>query len=154
MVGGGIAALAVAAVLAVTLLGGDDGGTRAAAPAPQGNQLEDPAAPAREQSPPLDRSQFSIRVLNGTTVAGVASTINDRLEAREYTAAADPTNAALNNVPTTTVAYTEGNRRAAMDVARLLEVARENVVQADEGTRVQGGGADVIVTVGADKANE
>jgi len=59
----------------------------------------------------------------------------------------------VNTVPTTTVAYSEGNRRAANDIARILGVAQENVVQADEATRVQGGGADVIVTVGADKAD-
>jgi hypothetical protein len=152
--GGGVVALAVAAVLAVTLLGGgDDADTTPAAPAPAGNRLEEPAGTAAEPTPPLDRSQFSIRVLNGTTVAGVARTVNDRLERRDYTAAAQPTNAAVNNVPTTTVAFSEGNRRAANDVARILGVAQENVVQADEATRVQGGGADVIVTVGADKAD-
>jgi len=59
----------------------------------------------------------------------------------------------VNTVPTTTVAYSEGNRRAANDIARILGVAPENVVQADEATRVQGGGADVVITVGADKAD-
>jgi hypothetical protein len=153
-VGGGVVALAVAAVLAVTLLGGsDDAEPTPAAPAPAGNRLEEPAAAPAEPAPTLDRSQFSIRVLNGTTVAGVARTVNDRLERRDYTAAAQPTNAAVNNVPTTTVAFSEGNRRAANDIARILGVAQENVVQADEATRVQGGGADVIVTVGADKAD-
>jgi hypothetical protein len=150
--GGGIAALAVAGVLGVTLLGGEDEPAAPPAATQQGNRLEDPATSPAEPAPTLDRSQFSIRVLNGTSVAGVARTVNDRLEERDYTAAAQPANATLRTVPTTTVAYTDGNRRAANDVARILDVRQENVVQADAATRQAGGGADVIVTVGADKA--
>jgi hypothetical protein len=154
MVVGGMAAVLVIGVVALTQLGGDgqpaSQTTIGAAPLP-----ESPAqAPTRDpgtRTAPVDRRATVVAVLNGTTQTGLARGVADKLEESGFTIGtvgndADQARSA------TIVSYTAGNRRAADTVAQIIGVSRRDAVVAiDRNTAVAAGDAKVVVTVGADR---
>ncbi|MEA2248742.1 MAG: hypothetical protein QOH46_3271, partial [Solirubrobacteraceae bacterium] len=53
----------------------------------------------------------------------------------------------------TAIFYAEGQRRAALEVARIIKIGQDAVQPMDQGTRLLAGeDADVVVSVGADQA--
>ncbi len=147
--------VAVVVVLGITLTGGDD------APARRPNTVAPPAAstpadggtPATGTDTRVDRGDVTVAVLNGTTVTGLARGASDKLTKAGFKPGVvtnDTTNQARS---ATAVLYSQGNRAAALDVARVVSVARDAVQPIDQGTRLLAGeDADVVVSVGADQS--
>jgi hypothetical protein len=156
---GGMAAMvAVVVVLGITLTGGG----AEEQPQPKPNTVAPPAASgsggdAGQQTTAapakVNRSSVTVAVLNGTTVTGLARGASDKLTKAGFKPGVvtnDTTNQARS---ATAVLYSDGNRRAALDVARVVEVGRDAVQPIDQGTRlIAGEDADVVVSVGADQS--
>lgn len=91
-----------------------------------------------------------VAVLNGTTTAGLARTVADRLVKGGYRIGT-VTNAPSHGHTSTTVAYGSGRRSQAQAVAQLLGTTSPDAVQpVDAATRTVARGAAVVVTVGSD----
>ncbi|HEX2104909.1 MAG TPA: LytR C-terminal domain-containing protein, partial [Solirubrobacteraceae bacterium] len=153
------AVMAVAAVgLAVVLIGG---GEEQPSPAPRPNTVAPPPAASTPAggngggsagSARVDRGQVTVAVLNGTTFTGLARSASDKLTRagfRPGVVTNDTTNQARS---ATAIFYSEGQRRAALDVARLIGIGRDAVQPLDRNTSTIAGDADVVVSVGADQA--
>jgi hypothetical protein len=98
------------------------------------------------------RADTVVTVLNGTTVTGLARQAADKLQSRGYKVDR-VTDAADQAQQTSQVAYADGYRRGALDVARIVGVPAADVAPIDASTRaVAGDAAHVVVTMGADKA--
>jgi hypothetical protein len=140
----------LAVVLATQVFGGNDSPT---AKAP--NTIAPPAASTHASSTPaaspVDRAATTVFVQNGTAINGAARGAANRLETRGYKIGGTAT-AVDQTLKVTRVAYTQAHRREAQDVARLLGVATANVTPAGPNDAVAGGNADVVVTIGLDKA--
>jgi len=94
----------------------------------------------------------TVAVLNGTTITGLAARAADQLQTAGYTIGTK-TDAADQAQQTSEVAYGRGFEAAARKVARIIGVSSSQVVPIDASTRlVAGDTADVVVTMGADKA--
>lgn len=155
IVGGAITAILVAVVLVVTLTGNDK--------APKPNDFGSVTAPASSPAAPgdsstnasaatpagLNRRATRVAVLNGTTQTGLARAVADKIEQAKFTIAGTENNADQ-AVPTTTVAYRDGNQRAAQIVAQVIGIDRTSVQAVDANTAAAAD-ADVVVIVGADK---
>jgi hypothetical protein len=148
----------VAVVLGVTLLGGS--GDDPAAPRP--NTVAPPAAATTTTggdqastgtSGRVNRAQVTVAVLNGTTFTGLARSASDRVTKAGFKPGLvtnDTTNQARS---ATAIFYADGQRQAALDVARIIRIGRDAVQPMDQGTRLLAGeDADVVVSVGADQA--
>jgi hypothetical protein len=144
-----VGALAVGAVVVLLVAGVIGGGSspgpaNRVAPAPSPTGTPAPATPTRGAT--------VITVLNGTTVTGLARQAADKLQSGGYkidrvTDAADQAQQASQ------VSYADGFRRAALDVAHIVGIPAPEVLPIDPSTRaVAGDAANVVVTVGADKA--
>ena len=100
----------------------------------------------------MPRSQTTVAVLNGTTVTGLARQVADKIAQAGFgdglvTNAPDRTRTA------TLVSYSEGHKAEAQDVARTIKVSPDAVQPMDQNTSVVAGdNADVVVTVGQDRA--
>lgn len=97
---------------------------------------------------PLDPSQVTVAVLNGTQVPGLAASTGDTIESAGFRKGnvgdADPA-AADQSV----VMFTAGNEPAARAVAKELNISE--VAPIDPQTEDLGGNAEVVVIVGADQ---
>ncbi|MGZ6697273.1 MAG: LytR C-terminal domain-containing protein, partial [Solirubrobacteraceae bacterium] len=103
-------------------------------------------------TPPVNRRALTVAVLNGTTVTGLARSASDKVVAKGYkqgTVASDTTN---QQRQTTQVLYDGSQRAAALDVAKILGVLSSSVAKMDANAKLAAAGAQVIVFVGADKA--
>jgi hypothetical protein len=153
---GGIAIIAVAALLITQVFSGDDGAKNE-----QPNSVGTPTtaagggggggATAVKPQPKRDTTQ--VAVFNGTTVTGLARAAADKLTAAGYKNVSPVTTDTTNQARATTVVYWQsGSRREGVDVARLIGVGRGALQPMDQNARVLGGGAPVVVIVGADQA--
>jgi hypothetical protein len=155
IVGGAIAVILVGVVLVFTLTGND----KAPKPNDFGSVTEPSAAPtapgasstnASAATPAgINRRATRVAVLNGTTQTGLARAVADKIEQAKFTIAGTENNADQ-AVPTTTVAYRDGNQRAAQIVAQVIGIDRASV-QAVDANAAAAADADVVVIVGADK---
>ncbi len=149
---GGLAIVAVAALLVTQLGGGDDDG-----PQSQPNTVGQTTPAAEEETgsatpKPIDRSQTTVSVLNGTTVTGLARGAMNRILERGYREGIVVTNTDQ-TLQKTVIQFAQGSRRQALDVARIVGVGRGALQPIDQNTRVLGGAdAAVVVIVGADRA--
>jgi hypothetical protein len=102
-------------------------------------------------TPSVDRSSITVAVINATTVTGVARDASDKLTAAGFTPGTvgnDTTNQAKS-----AVLYAPGKRRAAIEVAKVIAMARSAVRPIDARTRgLAIGPADVVVMFGARRA--
>jgi LytR cell envelope-related transcriptional attenuator len=133
-----------------TAISGSDAGTSAggepAAPVPTTAQTM-PATPGGAPS----HASFTVAVLNGTTVPGLARGVANRLQNNKFKIG-NVTNSSARHRSTTTVAFTPGHADRALRIARLLGLAPAVVSPASTRERaVAGQAATVIVTVGADQ---
>ncbi|MDX6689116.1 MAG: hypothetical protein QOG15_573 [Solirubrobacteraceae bacterium] len=151
IVGGGLLAVLVVGII-VLLMNGNDSAKTAAntvgnAPrqdTPPKNSL--PATPAPATVVPGDTPTS---VLNGTTTAGLARGVASKLEAKGYKIAEVKDNPDQ-TLPATIVYYTDGNKRAAVAVAKIIGVPQSSVQPVDRNIDVSSPDARVVVTVGAD----
>ena len=150
---GGVAIIAIAVLLITQVFSG--GSDTSSTPKP--NSVGTPAATGGDGSttkaPQPDRAGTRVAVLNGTPVAGLARAAADKLTAVGYRdvspVATDTTNQAR---ATTVVFWQSGTRREGLDVAKALGLGRAALQVMDQNARVLGGGASVVVVVGADQA--
>lgn len=136
VIGGGIA-------FAITQLGGSSGSS-ARQPAPPAAK---PAAPASTAIRPAD---VSVSVLNATGVTGLAHTVGSKLEQQGFKLENQLT-ASQGQVAESVVEFKPGATRAAALVRRKLGITQ--IEPADRASLMQGGNADVVVVLGADKVH-
>ncbi len=149
---GGLLAVAIVAVALTGILGG--GHSRASHPGPAtAASPSGSGASGRHQVASLTPAHITVAVLNGTSVAGLASAVADQLASGGYRKGI-VTNAATQQHQATTVSYAPGRRPAAEGVAQAISVAPENIQALDPATRVLGRGATVVVTVGSDRQQQ
>ena len=142
----------VGALFATGVLGGGDD-TGAAAPTPRAGT----ATPERTSShdrggPPTPRRAPRSRVLNGTTIGGLASTEADKLRHAGYTGKVTTGNNTDQQRAESRccTAPADGARSQARTVARRLDISTVQRIDAD--TRDLSENADVVVILGQDKA--
>jgi hypothetical protein len=154
LIAGGVLALVVIAVLAITQLGGNDTKTpanRIAEPGSAPVQTSTGSGSGTKQAAVLPRRSTTVAVLNGTTVPGLAASIATKIENSGYAKgsvkdAPDQTRSA------SVVQYAPNRRREALGVARVMGIGADAVQPIDPSTRVVAGNdAIVVVTVGADQ---
>jgi LytR cell envelope-related transcriptional attenuator len=160
---GAIAALVVVAIVAVVLLtgalGGDDPETQA--PNRIATVGEDPSAgtetaktttgssatPAAAPAP----GTYTVAVLNGTTVPGLARGVANRLQNTKFKIG-NVTNAATQDRSATLVEFAAGHRAEADAVAKAIEVGKDSIQPLSAGSKtIAGDQATVVVTVGSDQ---
>jgi hypothetical protein len=163
-IAGGVLLIGIVLVVLVTQV--FDSGGDAAAPAPNtvgerpatgadGDGGTTPAAGTTR----VNRGDFTVAVLNGTTITNLARGAANKIADAGYVEGPvtnDTTNQARD---ATVIYYAEGARPAALDVARLIKVRSSAVrpLNSSEPTEqglvlLAGEDADVIVSVGQDQA--
>lgn len=145
-IGAGIAVVLVLLVLVSGVLGGGDGGEQAST-----NRVVPPTnTDTTGGDSTIDRSAIEVAVLNGTTFAGLAKGVADKVSAGGFKRG-EVRNAIDNTRAATIVEYTPGNRPAALEVARTIDVGNDAVEAVQPGNEALAPSAQVIVTVGADQ---
>ncbi len=151
---GTIAIVAIAALLITQVFNGDDSPTTQ-----QPNSVGTPTTPADDgdggtaAKPQPKRETTQVAVFNGTTVTGLARAAADKLTTAGYKNVSPVTTDTTNQARATTVVYWQsGSRREGVDVAKLIGVSKNALQPMDQNARVLGGGAPVVVIVGADQA--
>jgi hypothetical protein len=111
-----------------------------------------PPVPAMPGEPnPAPRSAYTVAVLNGTTVPGLARGVANRLQNTKFKIG-NVTNAATQDRSTTRVEYAPGRRAEADAVAKTIEVGRNAIRPLSPGTKTLAGDqATVVVLVGTDQ---
>jgi len=148
---GGVLGLGLVVVLVIMFVGGDD-------PAPSArstigtvpkSQPEQSARSSSGQAASVVRGDTTTTVLNGTTQAGLASTVQTKLTKAGFKKGEVDDNVDQ-TLSETAVYFTPGNERAAKDVAKVIGISSSAVQPEDRNVDVATSGADVVVTVGAD----
>jgi len=160
---GAIGAIVVVAIVAVVLLTGALGGDDPATQTP--NTIGTPSAdtsagsdttattggsktaPAAVPAP----GSYTVAVLNGTTVPGLARGVANRLQNTKFKIG-NVTNAATQDRSATLVEFAPGHRAEADAVAKAIDVGRDSIQQLSPGSKtIAGDQATVVVTVGSDQ---
>jgi hypothetical protein len=148
---GVIGLLLVVGVLLVLVIGGADSPTKA--PSTLGSAPTSQPAPTPPSTPTpaaaVVPSQITTRVLNGTTQAGLASSVAAKLEKAGFQKPETDTNVDQ-TLAQTMVYFSTGNQRAAAAVAKSIGVSSSAVRPADRNVTVPSPDARVVVIVGAD----
>jgi hypothetical protein len=152
----------VAVVLGFAFLGGDDN-----TPAPKPNTVAPPAAAQTTSASSggssngsngaatakVNRGQVTVAVLNGTTFTGLARSASDKLTKAGFQQGVVTNDTTNQTRSATAIFYGDGQRNAAIEVAKIVGIGRDAVQKLDANTRgVAGEDADVVVSVGADQA--
>jgi hypothetical protein len=149
---GGLAIIAVAALLITQVFGGDDADTGPAKPNTVAATTQEDGGGTTTPAAEPDRGT-QVAVLNGTTVTGLARAAADKLTSGGYKQVGPVTTDTSNQQrPATVVFFESSARREALDAAELLGLGRGALQPMDQNARVLGGGAPVVVIVGADQA--
>jgi hypothetical protein len=161
---GAIGAIVVVAIVAVVLLtgalGGDDPKTQSpntiGTPSADSDAGESPAktttgsksaTPAAAPAP----GSYTVAVLNGTTVPGLARGVANRLQNTKFKIG-NVTNAATQDRSATLVEFAPGHRAEADAVAKAIDVGRDAIQVLSPGSKtIAGDQATVVVTVGSDQ---
>jgi hypothetical protein len=149
-----------AVVVGLVVLGGDDN-----TPAPQPNTVAPPAASTTRTgagggsqagasaNAKVNRGQVKVAVLNGTTFTGLARSASDKLTKAGFQQGVVTNDTTNQTRSATAIFYADGQKNAALEVARIVGIGRDAVQRLDANTRgVAGEDADVVVSVGADQA--
>jgi len=148
---GGVAGLAIGLVVIAVLVVGPlsrGAGRQSNSPVPRASQA--PGRRSRASPAAITPSAVTVAVLNATTTVGLASQVLTQLRAAGFRGG--PTANAPAPLSMTAIAYTDGQRDAALQVAHTLAVPASSVVAIDDVTRsAVGPGAQVVVSVGADR---
>lgn len=93
-----------------------------ASPSPSSATATPEATPTPTPQPEVERGNFTVRVLNGTSTSGLAKTVSDKLKEAGYKTAA-PGNAEDSDVAQTEVRLKEGTQSAALFERLKLDLA-------------------------------
>jgi hypothetical protein len=154
---GGLGLIAVAAIAVLLLSGGGDDppSTPAASNTTPVHQTTSAARQTTPSAAAPAHDRVTVAVLNGTTTAGLASTVASDLTADGFVQG-PVTNASDQARSVTVVSYFGGHEAEAQEVAKTLNVPADAVQPIDADTEAacaQGAtcAATVVVTVGADR---
>ncbi len=158
---GAIGAIVVVAIVAVVLLtgalGGDDPKTQSpntiGTPSADSNAGESPAKTTKSATPAAAPApgSYTVAVLNGTTVPGLARGVANRLQNTKFKIG-NVTNAATQDRSATLVEFAPGHRAEADAVAKAIDVGRDAIQPLSAGSKtIAGDQATVVVTVGSDQ---
>jgi hypothetical protein len=154
VVAGGVLAVAVAVVGATQLLGRDSGTTgrpnvtAASTPAPTTTAGSSSGTSATKAT----RANTTVSILNGTTVTGLAASIADKIQTAGFKRG-NVQNYSDQARSASLVFYSDGGRRLAIEVAKILGLSADDVEAIDPDTQALAGqGAKVVVVVGNDQA--
>jgi ABC-type uncharacterized transport system permease subunit len=152
---GGLAVLLVVVVAVIALSSG--GGSPAPSPgASTPTTKATTSAQRRSVTPAPPHNRTTVAVLNGTSVAGLANTVANKLKADGFVNGTI-TNASSPDRTVTIVSYFGGHEREAQEVAKSLGLPLDAVQAIDSDTEAsacQGAptcAATVVVVVGADQ---
>lgn len=158
--GVGVAALLAGIVIAgFVLFGGGSDEKQPSGSADNGSQTEPPAGGGNEggekepaaSTPTVDRSTVNVRVLNGTSISGLAQRVSDDLKNKGYGPDRPDTFTGAQTVTVTSVEYRPGKKAAASAVAEDLGLPSSSVKAIDADLSVAAGeSADVVVLTGSD----
>ena len=140
-------AFVVVAIIALSSLTGADGSK------PSGSAAEvttTTAGPAKHKKhAPIDRSEIQVQVANGTSSAGVATTVTTKLQEQGWSTL-PPVNA-TSTAPSPTVYFAGGRRAAGRQLAKDLSLPASAVQPLTTSVPVPGAnGDDLVVVVGPD----
>jgi hypothetical protein len=160
VVGGGLAVILVAILLITQVFGGgDDSGPTASVSSSNsgsttstgttGSTPKSSSTPKTSAAPPVVRRNFTVSVVNGTSVTGAAREASTKVETAGYKIGATK-QGVTNTVEKTNVYYQPKSKAAALDVAQQLGLSPATVIPADANTIITGEQANVIVILGSD----
>ena len=96
---------------------------------------------------------MTVAVLNGTTFTGLARSASDKLTKAGFKQGVVTNDTTNQTRSATAIFYADGQRNAALEVAKIVGIGRDAVQKLDANTRgVAGEDAEVVVSVGADQA--
>jgi hypothetical protein len=145
-----VAVLACGAGLATALSGGGTGGDPGTPMAPTGGPIQTVTVAPDSGRITGDTTRFTVAILNGTTVPGLARGVANQLQNAHFKVG-NITNAADQGRSATSILYAPGRRAEARAVASVLSIAADAVQPVDRANRVIAGErASVVVVVGAD----
>ena len=158
MIVGGVIVVALAVVLAVSVLGGSSSkrsatssvntaGSTGKTHTSSHHKASSTSSKATRAANPADTT---ISVLNGTEKEGLAHRISTSLQQRGYSQAAALSGHPAGANQVTVVEYASGHRADAEGVARSLAVTQVQPIESAVASLA--GSANVVVIVGADKA--
>jgi hypothetical protein len=132
--------------------GGDDTPSTPSQSA-QGGVSGDPNdTPARRRATPVDPSSVTVAVLNGTTLAGLARQVGDRLAAKGFQVGnVDDAPDSDQQRAESVVQFAKGHRREAMAVGSKLGIAQREPIDVD--VQQLAGDATVVVITGQDQSS-
>jgi hypothetical protein len=158
-----IGAIVVVLVVAVVLIsgvlgGGDDNGTQPTSTVAQNDGAATGSSSGKtkttKKSTPSaapSAGSYTVAVLNGTTVPGLARGVANRLQEAKHKIG-NVTNAATQDRSATLVEYAPGHRAEADQVAKAIDVKSDSIQPLSDGSKtIAGDGATVVVTVGSDQ---
>lgn len=141
----------VGLLFAFGVIGGDS-----TTPVDKANEKARKELPSVRKAPKYSAAATRVVVLNGSGLNGKAKGASDLLDNRRFDmgpAATYSENGATVPQATSTVAYTSGNREAALAIAKILKMRSALVKPMNANVRAAAGGnADVVVVLGADWA--
>jgi hypothetical protein len=148
---GAMVAIVVIAFAVLQLTGGDDdpaGGDEAGLSASDTDGGASGDDGDGRGGAPIDPSDVTVAVLNGTTVPGLAATVGDQI-AGEGFQLGTVTNNFDQERAESVVLYAPGAEREAADVGRRLDIAQRETIDAE--SQALAGDATVVVVAGADQ---
>lgn len=137
----------VVALIALSSLTSDDGSKPSGRPA-----VTTTTAPHKDKGstkPAVDRAQVQVQVANGTTTAGIATTVTTTLQQQGWSTL-PPVNAG-STAPSTSIYYAGGRKAAGLQLARDLKLPKSVVQPLTTSVPVPGAnGDDLVLLVGPD----
>jgi hypothetical protein len=147
IVGTILAGIVVAVILVTQVFSGGGGGSNT----PQTNVVVAPTnTGTTADSTSVDRADTTVAVFNGTSFSGLAKGVADEITNGGFKRG-DVRNALDQTRSATIVEYSTGNKAAALEVAKTIDVGADAVAPVDAGTQSLAPTAQVIVTVGSDQ---
>ena len=147
---GALVILAGAGLGAVQLIGNDSSGSTASNASDQPSKRDGGRDKGGNRGVNISPSDVTVAVLNGTTIAGLASQVGEEATADGFTLGT-VTNAARTNQTRSQVLYRKGQKDAATLVANRLGIRQTAPV--DALTAELAGSFDVVVLVGTDRSS-
>ena len=155
-IGAIVVVLIVGGLLLSGVFSGDDTGTQPESTVP-GSAAETKTTKTTKTKPGTTPSSapkpgtYTVAVLNGTTVPGLARGVANRLQNTKYKIG-NVTNAATQDRSATLVEFAQGHRAEADQVAKAIDVGSDSIQPLSAGSKtIAGDAATVVVTVGSDQ---
>jgi LytR cell envelope-related transcriptional attenuator len=150
-----VVVLLVAGVLISGVFSGDgDSGTQPPSTVSGGAAETTPTKTTKTTAQPSatpEPGSYTVAVLNGTTVPGLARGVANRLQNAKHKIG-NVTNAATQDRSATLVEFARGHRAEADQVAKAIDVSGDSIQPLSSGSKtIAGDSATVVVTVGSDQ---